>query len=165
MENNEKQMYQQFQERMNKVSAKFGFLSSLRDSVYSNYEIFQTVFYSIWNTRNNPEVKEIFLPMSLVVTIFERHYNINSFNFEKVDGFETCFFFDGEKNKTKMESLSSMILVQIAYSLLTLYSEGDQDIMHKVIVSNLNERFGQIAEDEQTAAEEHVHSENCSCAK
>ena len=91
LENNEKQMYQQFQERMNKVSAKFGFLSSLRDSVYSNYEIFKTVFYSIWNTSNNPEVKEIFLPMSLVVTIFERHYNINSFNFESIISLKSSF--------------------------------------------------------------------------
>lgn len=165
MENNEKQVYQQFQERMKKVSEKFGFIGSLRDNVYSNYEIFQTVFYSIWNTRNNPEVKEIFLPMSLVVTIFERHYNISSFNFEKIDGYDTCFFFDGEKNKTKMESLSAMILVQIAYSLLTLYSEEDQDVMHKVIVSNVNARFGQIVDDEQAAAEGHVHGENCSCGK
>lgn len=169
VDNNEQKMYQDFQLRMNKVAEKFDFLNGLRDSTYANYELFQTVLYTVWTTRANPEMKTIMLPMSLIVTIFERHYNLSSFGFEKIDNFETCFFYDGEGNKTKMESLSGMAIIQVLYSLMTLYNEEDQDIMHKVIISNINSRFGQIVdeEDKLRAAQEHnhEHGEGCSCGK
>ncbi len=164
MNNQETEMLNEFKERMGKVSKNYQFLNMLRDNVYTNYEVFQTIFYSIWGTRVDKNSDKVYMPMSLMVEAFGKQNSIVAFSFEAHEGFMTCFIIDGEENKTKLDNMSGMILVQIIMSLLTIYKEEDVKSVDGMIMGNINTRFNDIAEL-QAKHDHHEHGESCSCGK
>ncbi len=166
MNNQETEILNEFKDRMGKVSQKYQFLTMLRDNVYTNYEVFQTVFFSIWGTRVDQTADRVFMPMSLMIEAFGKQNSLVAFSFETYEGFMTCFIIDGEGNKTKLDNMSGMILVQIIMSLLTIYSEEDYEAVDKMIMSNINARFNDIAQEQaKHHHHHHEHGESCSCGK
>ena len=166
MENKQAEILDEFKTRMGKISKKYQFLNMLRDNVYTNYEVFQTIFYSIWGTRVEQTADRVFMPMSLMVEAFGKQNSLVAFSFENVDGYLTCFIIDGENNKTKLENMSGMVLIQVIMALLTIYGEEDAEAVDKMIMSNINARFTDIAaEQEKHHHHHHQHGEECSCGK
>lgn len=165
LENKEKAMFDEFKERMGKVSKNYKVMNMLRDNVYTNYEVFQTIFFSIWGTRVDKTADKVYMPMSLMVEAFGKQNSLVAFSFENTDGFMTCYIIDGEGNKTKLENMSGMILVQVVMSLLTIYGEEDSEAVDNMIMSNINSRFNDIAAEHEKHHHHHHHGENCSCGE
>jgi hypothetical protein len=166
LNNQETEMLNEFKERMGNVAKRYQFLNMLRDNVYTNYEVFQTIFFSIWGTRVEQTADRVFMPMSLMIEAFGKQNSLVAFSFENHEGFMTCFIIDGEDNKTKLDNMSGMVLVQIVMSLLTIYREEDIEAVDKMITSNINARFNDIAKEQaKHHHHHHEHGENCSCGK
>ena len=61
--------------------------------------------------------------------------------------------------------MSGMVLIQVIMALLTIYGEEDAEAVDKMIMSNINARFTDIAAEQEHHHHHHHHGEECSCGK
>ena len=142
-----------FHDKIKELINNSEFLGYFHDTIEINYTIFFIVFSIIWKVENPDEkLEKIDFAYPVKGKYFSYDFEIVSYLVEHEDEYGNVIFINKDGEKTSMEMISGIYLMEAVLSVLCTYENGREEFILKNIEANV---------DNYLKSRQHAHDHDC----